>query len=85
MYNLLNMLLIPIFGGHLVYKAFHCGEFIARVLEEAGIQLKKPYYRYTPRLFSELLGEYEIYEGILENDPTEGMEDDFFRETPRRD
>lgn len=83
MYNLLNMLLIPVFGGHPVYKAFHCGEFIAKVLEQAGVELKKPYYRYTPRLFTELLGEYEIFEGVLENDLSEGMEDDFFRETPR--
>ncbi|MBS5063131.1 MAG: hypothetical protein KHZ58_05100 [Hungatella hathewayi] len=83
MYNLLNMLLIPVFGGHPVYKAFHCGEFIAKVLEQAGVELKKPYYRYTPRLFAELLGEYEIFEGVLENDLSEGMEDDFFRETPR--
>lgn len=83
MYNLLNMLLIPVFGGHPVYKAFHCGEFIAKVLEQAGVKLKKPYYRYTPRLFAKLLGEYEIFEGVLENDLSEGMEDDFFRETPR--
>ena len=83
MYNLLNMLLIPVFGGHPVYKAFHCGEFIAKVLEQAGVELKKPYYRYTPRLFAKLLGEYEIFEGVLENDLSEGMEDDFFRETPR--
>lgn len=83
MYNLLNMLLIPMFGGHPVYKAFHCGEFIAKVLEQAGVELKKPYYRYTPRLFAKLLGEYEIFEGVLENDLSEGMEDDFFRETPR--
>lgn len=85
MYNLLNMLLIPVFGGHPVYKAFHCGEFIARVLEEAGIVLQKPYYRYTPRQFTELLEEYEIFEGTLENDLREGMEDDFFRETPRKE
>ena len=83
MYNLLNMLLIPVFGGHPVYKAFHCGEFIAKALEQAGVELKKPYYRYTPRLFAKLLGEYEIFEGVLENDLSEGMEDDFFRETPR--
>ncbi len=83
MYNLLNMLLLPVFGGHPVYKAFHCGEFIAKVLEQAGVELKKPYYRYTPRLFAKLLGEYEIFEGVLENDLSEGMEDDFFRETPR--
>ena len=83
MYHLLNMLLIPVFGGHPVYKAFHCGEFIAKVLEQAGVELKKPYYRYTPRLFAKLLGEYEIFEGVLENDLSEGMEDDFFRETPR--
>ena len=83
MYNLLNMLLIPVFGGHPVYKAFHCGEFIAKVLEQAGVELKKPYYRYTPRLFAKLLGEYEIFEGVLENDLSEGMEYDFSRGTPR--
>mgnify|MGYP000320392985 CR=1 FL=1 len=26
MYNLIHMLLIPVFGGHSLYKAFHCGE-----------------------------------------------------------
>lgn len=83
MYNLINMLLIPIFGGHPVYKAFNCGEFVAKVLEAAGIRLHKPYYRYTPKLFSELLAPYFFYEGTLDNDCSDGMEDDFFRETPR--
>lgn len=83
MYNLINMLLLPIFGGCPVYKAYNCGEFIARVLEHAGVKLHRPYYQYVPRLFSELLAEYEIYEGTLDNRVTEGMEDDFFAETPR--
>lgn len=85
MYNLINMLLLPVFGGCPVYKAYNCGEFIARVLEHAGIKLHKPYYQYVPRLFSELLAEYEIYEGSLDNRVTEGMEDDFFAETPKRE
>lgn len=85
MYNLINMLLIPVFGGHPVYKAFHCGEFIAKVLEAGGIQLHEPYYRYTPRLFSELLEPYFLYEGTLDNSGRDGMEDDFFRETPQRE
>ena len=37
MYNLIHMLLIPLFGGQPLYKAYNCGEFVARVLEEAGL------------------------------------------------
>lgn len=85
MYNLINMLFIPIFGGYPVYKAFHCGEFVAKVLEAAGVRLHQPYYRYTPELFSQLLAPYFLYEGTLDNDCTAGREDDFFRETPRRE
>lgn len=83
MYNLINMLLIPWFGGHPVYKAFHCGEFIARAIQQAGITLHKPYYKYTPKLFNELLAPYFIYEGTLDNTSTEGAEDDFFEETTK--
>lgn len=85
MYNLIHMLLIPLLGGAPVYKAFHCGEFIAKVLETAGIALHKPYYRYTPKLFAQLLKPYEIFEGILDNSSREGIEDDFFRETSKRE
>lgn len=82
MYNLIQMLLLPWVGGRPVYKAYNCGEFIAKIVELAGIPLQRPYYQYMPRYFSELLAEYEIYEGVLENSPDSGMEDDFFRETP---
>lgn len=85
MYNLIHMLLIPVFGGHPLYKAFHCGEFVAKVLEAAGIKLHQPYYRYTPKLFSELLEPYFLYEGTLDNSSRDGMEDDFFRETPKKE
>ena len=85
MYNLIHMLLIPVFGGHSLYKAFHCGEFVAKVLEAAGIKLHQPYYRYTPKLFSELLEPYFLYEGTLDNSSRDGMEDDFFRETPKKE
>lgn len=85
MYNLIHMLLIPLFGGHPLYKAYNCGEFVAKVLEAAGIALHKPYYRYTPRLFSELLKPWFLYEGTLDNSSREGLEDDFFRETPKRE
>lgn len=85
MYNLIQMLLIPILGGRPVYKAFHCGEFIAKVLERAGVALKYPYYRYVPRLFAEQLKEYEIYEGTLDNSSRDGLEEDFFQETSRKE
>lgn len=82
MYNLLNMLLIPWFGGHPVYKAYNCGEFIAKVLEAAGIALDRPYYKYVPRYFSTLLAEYEIFEGTMENEDIIPKGDNFFKETP---
>lgn len=83
MYNLINMLLIPFLGGAQVYKALHCGEFIAKVLEAGGIALHKPYYRYTPKLLAELLAPYEIYEGTLDNSGIDGLGDDFFKDTKR--
>ena len=81
MYNLINMLLLPWFGGHPVYKAYNCGEFIAKALKQAGIRLDMPYYKYMPRDFNRLLGEYAIFEGTLDNRSRDGIEDDFFRET----
>lgn len=81
MYNLINMLLLPWFGGHPVYKAYNCGEFIAKALKQAGIRLDMPYYKYMPKDFNRLLGKYEIFEGTLDNRSKEGMEDDFFQET----
>ncbi len=83
MYNLIQMLLLPWLGGHPVYKAYNCGEFIAKVLKMAGIPLDMPYYKYMPKDFDRLLRKYEIFEGTLENNSQEGMEDDFFRETGR--
>lgn len=83
MYNLLNMLLIPWFGGRPVYKAYNCGEFIAKILEAAGIPLDMPYYKYVPKYFSRLLSEYEIFEGTMENDRHIPKGDNFFKETPR--
>lgn len=85
MYNLINMLLIPWFGGRPVYKAFNCGEFIAKVLEKGGIALHQPYYTYTPQLFNKLLAPYELYEGTLDNRSTDGADDDFFSDTPRKE
>lgn len=85
MYNLINMLLIPWFGGYPVYKAFNCGEFIAKVIQQAGIKLHKPYYQYTPKLFNELLEPYFLYEGTLDNTSTDGAEDDFFTYTPKKE
>lgn len=85
MYNLINMLLIPWFGGHPVYKAFHCGEFIAKAIEQAGVKLHRPYYKYTPKLFDELLTPFFIFEGTLDNSSAEGAEDDFFRDTPKKE
>ncbi len=82
MYNLLNMLLIPWFGGRPVYKAYNCGEFIAKILEAAGIPLDMPYYKYVPEYFSGLLSEYEIFEGTIENDRHIPEGDNFFKETP---
>ena len=83
MYNLIQMLLLPWFGGHPVYKAYNCGEFIAKVLEQAGIALDMPYYKYMPRDFNRLLGKYAIFEGTLGNQSKDGLEDDFFQETGR--
>lgn len=83
MYNLLNMLLIPWFGGHPVYKAYNCGEFIAKILETAGIPLDMPYYKYVPKYFSRLLSKYEIFEGTIENEKDIPKGDNFFKETPK--
>ena len=82
MYNLINMVLIPLFGGAPCHKAYNCGEFIALFLEACGIPLHRPYYNYVPKLFNELLAEYGIFEGTLDNSGTVNADDNFFHETP---
>lgn len=82
-YNLINMLFIPWLGGRPAYKALNCGEFVAKVIEKAGIVLQYPYYKYTPKLFDELLNKYFIFEGTLDNESKDGANDDFFAHTPK--
>ena len=49
-----------------------------------GDHAHKPYYRYTPKLFSELLSRMFCLKELLDNSSREGLEDGFFPETPKK-
>jgi len=68
MYNYASTVTTPILKGIDVYKSYNCSTFAAYVLEKIGkIKLDKPYYKYVPKDFENLLNNtYLYYEGNLE-------------------
>lgn len=68
LYNLYSVLLYPVFRGFSTFKAYHCTEFVAHLLQRMKVELHedKPACGITPEGMKVLLQDYEIcYEGNL--------------------
>ena len=64
-FNLFAMLTTPIIHGFRVYKAHNCMDFTARVIEMAGVELEKPFYKYDIPDIEKLLTGYPVKEGYV--------------------
>ena len=73
-FNLFAMLTTPIVHGFRIYKAHNCMDFTARVIEMAGVELKKPYYKYDIPDIEKLLEGYPVKEGYVKRIDSEGYE-----------
>jgi len=68
LFNYLSMATLTIFKGFEVYKTQNCCGFVAQALElTEKIKLDKPYYKYFPKDFDDMLSkEYLFFEGELD-------------------
>lgn len=66
-YNLLSVITYPVFQGFKTYKAFTCAEFVAYLLDSAGVggMFKEEFYKYTPDDIGKFLNDYLVFEGDL--------------------
>ena len=64
-FNLFAMLTTPIIHGFRIYKAHNCMDFTARVIEMAGVELEKPFYKYDIPDIEKLLEGYPMKEGYV--------------------
>jgi len=65
MFNLFAMLTTPIIHGFRIYKAHNCMDFTAKVIELAGVNLEKPFYKYDIPEIEKLLEGYPVKEGYV--------------------
>ena len=73
-FNLFAMLTTPIIHGFRVYKAHNCMDFTARVIEMAGVNLDKPFYKYDIPDIEKLLDGYPMKEGYVKRLDSEDYE-----------
>ena len=67
-FDIFSMATMGIFHGTKIYKAYNCMSFTAKALEICGIELKKPYYRYSLKDIDELLSGGDYFEGWIKRD-----------------
>lgn len=70
LFNYLSMATLTILKGFDVYKTQNCCGFVAQALELTDkFKLDKPYYKYFPKDFDDILSEkYLFFEGELDTD-----------------
>ena len=80
MYNLFSALTYPIIGGFRTYKAFTCVEFVASVLNKAGVITIDKAHKITPEEYGNILDDYKYYVGNLEDilKESESIDNEFF-------
>jgi len=86
LFNYLSMATLTIIGGFEVYKTQNCCGFVAQALEFIDkINLNKPYYRYLPKDFDDMLSkDYLYFEGELDTD-FKYDDDYYFNKTKLKD
>ena len=73
-FNLFAMLTTPILHGLRIYKAHNCMDFTAKVIELAGVELEKPFYKYDIPGIEKLLDGYPVKEGYVKRIDSPGYE-----------
>lgn len=86
LFNYLSMATLTIFKGFDVYRTQNCCGFVAQALELLDeFELSKPYYKYFPKDFDDMLTEkYLYFEGELDTD-FKYKDDHYFDKTKFKD
>lgn len=69
-FNLLSMVTMPVFHGINIYKAYNCMSFSAKILQLSGVNLSKPFYRYSIKDIDKLLDGKCVFEGKIPRIPS---------------
>ena len=87
LFNYLSMATLTILKGFEVHKTQNCCGFVAQVLElTSKIKLDKPYYKYLPEDFDNMLSkDYLFFEGELDTKENYGKDDHYFAKTSIKD
>ncbi len=87
LFNYLSMATLTIIKGFEVIKTQNCCGFVAKALElTSKIKLDKPYYKYLPEDFDNMLSEeYLFFEGELDTKDNYGKDDHYFDKTSIKD
>lgn len=87
LFNYLSMATLTILKGFEVHKTQNCCGFVAQALElTSKIKLDKPYYKYLPEDFDNMLSkDYLFFEGELDTKDNYGKDDHYFDKTNFKD
>ena len=67
-FNIHSMATMSLIHGFRIYKAHNCMSFTAKVIELAGVKMKKKYYRYNIKDMDSLLSDYFYKEDYFKKD-----------------
>lgn len=67
-FNIHSMATMSLIHGFRIYKAHNCMSFTAKILQLAGVKMKKKYYRYNIKDMDLLLSDYLYKEDYFKKD-----------------